>query len=244
MSDISLTIPIEEGPLRRAAAMLEGLAEDLQAKASRTVGSPRELSAPYAAESGDTFTKEEIAEGDAQIEAGKDETPLQADEPAITVDPAVVFGANAEEPVLTTDPPPVETAVPTVELDGEGIPWDSRIHTSAKTKIKAGTWKLKRGVDVTEVEKVKGELLANMNVAAPGVTEEPVLTTEATVTTFPELVTYVTAKCNEGIVQQQHIEKLVNKHGITGGLPAVANRPDLIPAIYADMVALWPTTQG
>ena len=240
MKTISLTIPIEEGPLRRAAIMLNGLAEDCT-----TVG----IVGPFkgtvvthptpGVTRTDTLTTEEIAEGDAELAADEVETPVLTADTVTDIDPVVIFG---ESDTTTTEP--AGTAAPTVELDGEGIPWDIRIHTDAKTKIKAGTWKLKRSIDTALVEQVKAELLANMSVAAPIVTEEPVLTTEATVTTFPELVTYVTAKCNEGVVQQQHIEKLVAKHGITGGLPAVANRPDLIPAIYADMVALWPTTQG
>jgi len=54
-------------------------------------------------------------------------------------------------------------------LDKEGLPWDSRIHSSSKATIADGTWKLRRGVDPAEVEKVKAqlkELMAVPNVHA------------------------------------------------------------------------------
>lgn len=52
-----------------------------------------------------------------------------------------------------------------VPLDKEGLPWDSRIHASTKTFISDGSWKLRRGVDPAEVEKVKTQLRELM--AAP-----------------------------------------------------------------------------
>lgn len=45
------------------------------------------------------------------------------------------------------------------DLDSEGVPWDKRIHAGSRTKIAAGTWKTKRGADMNEVFKIKGELL-------------------------------------------------------------------------------------
>jgi len=43
-------------------------------------------------------------------------------------------------------------------LDAEGLPWDKRINTESKKKIVAGTWKIKRGMDVNVVNQVKAEL--------------------------------------------------------------------------------------
>ena len=46
-----------------------------------------------------------------------------------------------------------------VKVDGEGLPWDQRIHASTKTfRQSDNTWKLKKGIDATEVERVKAEL--------------------------------------------------------------------------------------
>ena len=47
-----------------------------------------------------------------------------------------------------------------MELDAEGLPWDARIHSSGKSKLKDGTWRLKGGVDPALVETVKVELRA------------------------------------------------------------------------------------
>lgn len=55
------------------------------------------------------------------------------------------------------------------DVDSEGLPWDARIHSSSKGKIKSGRWKLKKGVDDSEIAKVKAELYGNSVVenAAP-----------------------------------------------------------------------------
>jgi len=61
-------------------------------------------------------------------------------------------------PVVT---PP--TIISGVKLDGEGLPWDGRIHASTKTmRVSDNTWKLLKGVDKALIEKVKGELRVAM----------------------------------------------------------------------------------
>ena len=57
--------------------------------------------------------------------------------------------------------PAVKEVALNTELDTEGIPWDARIHTKAKTKVAAGTWKLIRGVDKALVVQVKAEHASN-----------------------------------------------------------------------------------
>jgi hypothetical protein len=50
-----------------------------------------------------------------------------------------------------------------VELDSLGLPWDERINTESKLKLKKeGTWKVKRGIDKALVENVRAELAAAM----------------------------------------------------------------------------------
>lgn len=58
-----------------------------------------------------------------------------------------------------------------VPLDSQGLPWDSRIHASTKTFIADGSWKLRRGVDPAEVEKVKAQLKELMAVPQALVTD-------------------------------------------------------------------------
>ena len=62
---------------------------------------------------------------------------------------------GVEDPV--TDTPPAD-----VELDADDLPWDERIHSSGKSKMKTGkrtgTWTRRRGVKPAEVDKVEAEL--------------------------------------------------------------------------------------
>jgi len=66
-------------------------------------------------------------------------------------------------PVLTVVPP----APPTEPLDKDGLPWDARINSGARSFLKNGTWKLLRGVDAVVVAQVKSEL-AGMARPEPG----------------------------------------------------------------------------
>ena len=67
-----------------------------------------------------------------------------------------IFGEPGKVVMLTDD------LVPSVPLDKEGLPWDSRIHSSSKAFIADGSWKLRRGVDPAEVIAVKEQLKALM----------------------------------------------------------------------------------
>lgn len=55
----------------------------------------------------------------------------------------------------TPTPAPVTVAG---EVDKAGVPWDARIHSSAKGKKQDGTWKLMRGVDKSQVTMVLHEI--------------------------------------------------------------------------------------
>lgn len=63
-----------------------------------------------------------------------------------------------------------------VELDAEGIPWDSRIHASSGKKVKAGTWTMKRNVEDAFVVQVKEELKAQVKRLSnpPQIPEAPI----------------------------------------------------------------------
>jgi len=105
---------------------------------------------------------------------------LESDEPPTPV-PAETEAA--EPPVPPPPPQPEAVAAPMLpavepaaaalpaptadELDADGMPWDSRIHTEAHTKVKAGTWKVKRGTDPALVAQVKAELLPAAPAADP-----------------------------------------------------------------------------
>lgn len=68
------------------------------------------------------------------------------------------------------------------ELDSEGIPWDSRIHASSKAKVANGTWRIKRGVEDVDADKVKAEYRGSLQ--QPSHATLP----ERTISTGPQMV--------------------------------------------------------
>jgi len=168
---------------------------------------------------------------------GKDQ---DATPPAATV---------ATPPAATVATPPAATppvAPVGVELDTDGIPWDSRIHSGKKTKLaKSQQWKKKRGVDTDYVAQVEAELKAAMaaSPAAP-VTATPAVTPPppaAVVTppppaavvvgvTFPELMSKITS----AQLTNEVVLAAVNRQGLQS-LALLAARPDLIPAVDAEL---------
>lgn len=85
-------------------------------------------------------------------------------------------------PNLTPPPPPVvgpaAPALPATsiggvpELDAQRLPWDERIHSSSREKVKDGTWKMKRGVADDLVASVRLQNRALFPLA-PAVTVPP-----------------------------------------------------------------------
>lgn len=103
--------------------------------------------------------------------------------------PAAPVEFKQEIPALPVVAPPTSpVAAPPViisgvKLDGEGLPWDARIHAGTKTmRVSDNTWKLLKGVDKALVEKVKGELRVAMGLAMG-----PPATTPSTLTLVPPL---------------------------------------------------------
>ncbi len=87
-----------------------------------------------------------------------EEQRLDAEQKRDLVDIPHMQAANLNV-IFGTPTPTEDTKVDNlVPLDKEGLPWDSRIHSSSKATIADGSWKLRRGVDPTEVEKVKAQL--------------------------------------------------------------------------------------
>ena len=80
--------------------------------------------------------------------------------------PAAVVGVPVPPVPEVSNVPPPPTA--SVELDSNGLPWDGRIHASTKTKVAAGSWTKKRGVDENLVRHVEAELRAILAAPAAG----------------------------------------------------------------------------
>ena len=140
--------------------------------------------------------------------------------------PAEIFGT----PPVTTAPPaaPVTTAppvTPSVELDSDGYPWDRRIHSGAKTKVKDGTWKKLRNLDPGLIEDVQAEL--EQSRAAPALLSSA----DAKPMTFPEIMTVLSDAIAKGLIVRDQVNEII----VPFGLPSFAmlsTRPDLIPSVY------------
>jgi len=151
------------------------------------------------------------------------------------------------------------------ELDANGLPWDARIHAGSKAKLQDGTWRKKRGVDDEDYNRVVEELKQLM--AAPvrtpepagdGVSDDtaPVLTPEPdaatappppppppvttepepTPDTFPAFLKAVTMKVQAKELTIEQVNNALQPHGVAN-LQLLGGRPDLIPQVWADLVA-------
>lgn len=69
--------------------------------------------------------------------------------------------------------PGAGAALPAVELDKAGMPWDGRINTSNKAKKADGTWKRAPGLEDAFVEGVKAELKQVMAAQVPAGAADP-----------------------------------------------------------------------
>ena len=150
--------------------------------------------------------------------------------PVTTAPPAAPVTTAPPAAPVTTAPPaaPVTTAppvTPSVELDSDGYPWDRRIHSGAKTKVKDGTWKKLRNLDPGLIEDVQAEL--EQSRAAPALLSSA----DAKPMTFPEIMTVLSDAIAKGLIVRDQVNEII----VPFGLPSFAmlsTRPDLIPSVY------------
>ena len=83
-------------------------------------------------------------------------SPNELSNPTINLPGGAPQGANAGSTPAGAD------------LDIEGNPWDSRIHSGGKSKIANGTWKLKKGADPVHVQQVLAQNKALIASPLPG----------------------------------------------------------------------------
>jgi len=157
--------------------------------------------------------------------------------------------AVTEQPTAPVPPAPA-TVTPGVAVDKAGLPWDARIHSSNKATVADGTWRKKRGVEPATVVAVEAELRAVMGAApaapaAPAATappppapEQPQAPAAPVVdhSAFVTLVGRASAALQAGKLSQAEIAEACAAVGIPA-LPMLANRPDLVPAVAADIDA-------
>lgn len=259
---ISLTVPMDYNALTRASDMLHGMAVDLEK--SGCIGC------------NDNNLDKDTSHIEKTIPVSEGGTKLDDDsstnsEKSIYTSPGTIdeqIEKNKPAAPATSETPaspaaPATTAAPVgVELDSDGLPHDSRIHSRNKTKLaKTQQWKKARGVDPQLVLTVEAELRQAMAApaatsetetpAAPAIVETPaapaaivetpaspaapaIIETTGSITTFPELMAKVTAAMGEGTHTTESINAICNKHGLAS-LPLVSARPDIMPAIVAEL---------
>lgn len=232
MNTISLTLPMDRNTLTRASKMLQGLAADLNQGDSFVAGEAE----PKATE---VFGPQHGAASNPSLFGAQ---PTETSKP---VTPTTVTDAHTSTPTTSEAVTPAS-----VELDGEGLPWDARIHASSKTKLakEPHGWKKKRGVDVGAIAQVEAELRAAM-IASP---TSPVILNEQTtpvniagptprtpvqpvapvgaISTFPQLMARITSSG----IDPARVTAAVNKQGLQS-LPLLAARPGLISAVAAEL---------
>lgn len=232
--NISITVPMEYHALTRASRMFRGLAEDLMPEGTKA----EEASETEVTPEAETITQ---LKEDAEVNIPAPE--------AVFAQPTVKEASeDTLDPLAELEPTPTPVASG-VDLDSEGLPWDNRIHSGAKTFLaKGGGWKKKRGIDPVIVEKVEAELRLVMAQPETRLTEPTVETappapaptavsdgTESTppppatagkITTFPELMAAITASGLDQAIVKGACEAV----GVTA-FPLLAARPDLIPAV-------------
>jgi hypothetical protein len=104
---------------------------------------------------------------------GKTEVELLADEHAADMQPTDPVDDNTDKAAAQA----AFTPSATPDRDGEGLPWDRRIHSSSKAINADGRWRIARNVAPEMIESVKAELRAL--VAAPITIEHAGVTTQS-----------------------------------------------------------------
>ena len=185
------------------------------------------------------FTVEEAPDEAIGPHVKKSEVPEVPEAPAAPEEITTAF--KGAEPNLNA-----------VDLDSKGRPWDERIHTKAKTKIKkTGEWKLTRGVDPGLVTQVINELDGKLTPVADLAPKAP--TNEATQAdknvVFMSLMQVVTglttppAGTTVPKVSIDAINAIAAKNG-AANIPALLQMPiETINAVKDEVDALCLTLQ-
>ena len=154
----------------------------------------------------------------------------------------------ASSTVASSTDSPSPDAVPGVQVDKRGLPWDARIHASSKAINQTdGLWRAKRGIDPAIVPGVEEELRALMAIPVaeadddlpPPIPDEdddtppPIPDDEPTgvPTNLGELMLLATAAVAAKRMQMAELTAAAKELGVAG-LPLLGARPDLVAKVY------------
>lgn len=186
---------------------------------------------------------------------------------AFSKTPDQLVAANA---AVTAPPvvPPLPAALVTPpaapaqgDVDSEGVRWDPRIHSSTRTTVASGAWRIRKGADSALIEQVKAEQRAlNALPVAPVVPVAPVapvtpppppafITPEAAaipvapvapafepITDFSKFCEWLNGPMltMPPKLTMEDVTACVTKHGMKA-LPDLLQRADWIPVIHAEL---------
>jgi hypothetical protein len=113
------------------------------------------------------------------------ETGVQLPPVVPVVAPAPTAAQAAFAPAATAVPAAPVAAPTGIETDKNGLPWDGRIHSSARSKVADGSWKMRRGVDDEFVKGIENELRQTMGLPTLAVAASPLTPPPAAVFAQP-----------------------------------------------------------
>ena len=152
---------------------------------------------------------------------GKTVTPTEPD-PTATDRLVEVF---RNSPGFVSESAPAAPVAPTASVtpethDVDGVAWNPDIHASTKSKTADGRWRAKRNTTPT----------------APTAPTAPAAPTAPTANgpTFPQLMQRITAGIADRAFTHDTVKAALSLAGCTS-LPELASRPDLIPAVAANL---------
>lgn len=212
---ISFTIPIEFLHLNRVSKLLNEMAQDLAGE---------EINRPT--------TK------DVQ----KTPTPfddIQAYEQAHPAPPNATGIEIVSQTGLETVSEPLIASSNKVDLDNEGLPWDARIHSSGRTKLKStGVWKKAKNIAGTPiVDEVEAELRTVMQIPTfvsppePVVDIPPTPAPPTTITFFEFMQKITSAVADENnYIDELAVTNACKENGIKN-IAELNDHPELISVI-------------
>lgn len=141
-----------------------------------------------------------------------------------------------------------------IVVDKEGLPWDSRIHSSAKTFNSDGTWRSRRGLADGYVPKIEAELRQLMAIPSPAAVQQsatisipsatanipppppvqhqplPPATASPTIQPYLDLMNKVSSALAGAKISQPQLQKVCDAVGLPNFV-SLGTRLDLVPVV-------------
>lgn len=183
--------------------------------------------------------------------------PISTTSPTVIHSPMTISSAG---PTLVIPNPPQPAAVPATQIpsgsapapvtavgvivDKSGLPWDSRIHSSAKSFNADGTWRARRGLAEGIVPQVESELRQLMAIPSPQNAPGTVVPAPITAANIPlppataspsiqpylDLMNKVSSALAGGRITSPQLQKVCDAVGLPTFV-SLGTRLDLVPAV-------------